>query len=365
MLEYLEPIKYGIIIFPFIALLITIPYILIHYHKYGSLPMIRVIIVYSFILYLLIAYFLIIMPLPSIEEVMNMTTPQTQLIPLMFIKDLIDGIKEVGINEFYNAPAFYTIFFNICLTIPFGVYLKFYFNLNFKQVVLCGFLLSLFFELTQLSGLYGIYPRSYRLFDVDDLIINTLGSIIGYSIGIFVSYIMPNINEVNKEAIYKGQTISFFRRLTSFTVDYILYSLFSGIMSTMFIFIEHKYIKIICLIIYYIVIPYKNGQTIANKFLNIKIISYQDEYLKLKKLVIRQLSFYIGVFILPKYIASTLMVISSMIGYEFRIIIMLFVMFAWFMYYLYIINQIKVKETLFYDKISKTKIISTINCKMD
>ena len=31
------------------------------------------------------------------------------------------------------------------------------------------------FELTQLSGLYFIYPRSYRLADVNDLINNTVG----------------------------------------------------------------------------------------------------------------------------------------------------------------------------------------------
>ena len=31
-----------------------------------------------------------------------------------------------------------------------------------------SFLLSLFFEVTQLTGLYFLYPGSYRLFDVDD-----------------------------------------------------------------------------------------------------------------------------------------------------------------------------------------------------
>lgn len=40
--------------------------------------------------------------------------------------------------------------------------------------------LSLVFELTQLSGLFGLYPRPYRLADVDDLMTNTLGGMVGY-----------------------------------------------------------------------------------------------------------------------------------------------------------------------------------------
>ena len=48
------------------------------------------------------------------------------------------------------------------------------------KTMIASFCLSLFFELTQLSGLYFIYPRPYRLFDVNDLVTNTLGGIIGF-----------------------------------------------------------------------------------------------------------------------------------------------------------------------------------------
>ena len=78
------------------------------------------------------------------------------------------------------------VFYNILLTLPFGIYLRYYFNCSFKKTFFCTFLLTLFFELTQLSGLYGIYPRPYRLFDVDDLFLNTLGGIIGYAITLVI-----------------------------------------------------------------------------------------------------------------------------------------------------------------------------------
>ncbi|MGE9575057.1 VanZ family protein, partial [Escherichia coli] len=59
--------------------------------------------------------------------------------------------------------------FNVLLLIPFGIYLRYYFRLSFMKTMIASFCLSLFFELTQLSGLYFIYPRPYRLFDVNDL----------------------------------------------------------------------------------------------------------------------------------------------------------------------------------------------------
>lgn len=81
--------------------------------------------------------------------------------------------------------------FNIVLTIPFGVYLRYFFKIDFKKTILFSFALSLFFELTQLSGLYGIYPRPYRLFDVDDFLLNTTGGLIGFAFEPLLTFVLP------------------------------------------------------------------------------------------------------------------------------------------------------------------------------
>ena len=39
---YTEPILWAVLIFPFVAMLFTAPYVLVQYHKYGAIPMIRV-----------------------------------------------------------------------------------------------------------------------------------------------------------------------------------------------------------------------------------------------------------------------------------------------------------------------------------
>ncbi len=305
---YIDTIKFGIVVFPIIAALITLPYLLWHYHRYGALPFVRVLIVYSFVLYLLIAYFLVILPLPSRSEVMYpyllwhyhrygalpfvrvlivysfvlylliayflvilplpsrsevmyITTPTKQLEVFHFIDGLKQGVAEVGYRQLYKTPVFYTTFLNVCLTIPFGAYLKFYFKKGFFTTIFYTFLLSLipfgaylkfyfkkgffttifytfllslFFELTQLTGLYFIYPRPYRLFDVDDLIVNTLGAIPGFILGWFISFIMPNIHQVNDAAFVKGRHVSLLRRFVSFCLDGFIVLSFSLALSRIF-----------------------------------------------------------------------------------------------------------------------------------
>lgn len=65
---YPEVIRQALIMFPFLAFLITLPYMIYNYRKYGSVLGIRILVVYSFALYLLCIYFLVILPLPSMEH---------------------------------------------------------------------------------------------------------------------------------------------------------------------------------------------------------------------------------------------------------------------------------------------------------
>lgn len=112
------------------------------------------------------------------------------------------------------------------------------------------FLLSLFFELTQLTGLYFIYPRPYRLFDVDDLMINMLGGILGYFIMNKLKVLLPSREEINDSV-----KVSVLRRITSILID---------------IFINNKIINYIILIIYFVIIPTINNKNLGMNFVNIK-----------------------------------------------------------------------------------------------
>ena len=53
------------ILFPIIALLATVPFMIGQYQKYGSVSSYRYVVVFSFLLYLMMCYFLVILPLPD------------------------------------------------------------------------------------------------------------------------------------------------------------------------------------------------------------------------------------------------------------------------------------------------------------
>ena len=88
-MTYLLAIKTAVILFPLLAFLITGPFILYQYHKYTSISPLKTLIIYSFIFYLLCAYFLVILPLPSKNSVINNPDWMIQMIPFHFIVDLI------------------------------------------------------------------------------------------------------------------------------------------------------------------------------------------------------------------------------------------------------------------------------------
>ena len=71
-----------------------------------------------------------------------------------------------------------------------------------------GFLVTLSFETTQLTGLWGLYEHPYRLFDVDDLMLNTLGAMIGFWTVGPAMRVLPDIRLVNEEAREAGMRAS-------------------------------------------------------------------------------------------------------------------------------------------------------------
>ncbi|WP_225367473.1 VanZ family protein [Lentilactobacillus parakefiri] len=185
MSQYIHVIYTAAFLFPLLSIFITLPILLVNYHKYGALPKWSIFMLYTFVFYMMCAYFLTILPLPTRTYVAHLTTPTHNFVPFTFVREFIKynpfSLTHPGTwIAALKAPTVIQPLFNIFLTVPFGFYMHYYFQRSWKQTILFSFCLSLFFELTQLSGLYGYYPRPYRLFDVDDLLLNTTGGTLGH-----------------------------------------------------------------------------------------------------------------------------------------------------------------------------------------
>lgn len=299
---YISNIKSAIIIFPVLAILLTIPLLIIEYRHYGSFTFKRAFVLYTMIFYLLAAYLMVILPLPSFESVLKLTSAKAQLIPFNFVHDFL---TESGFALFRPATwvgslktiAFLQPVFNILLIIPFGFYLRYYFRLSFKQTIILSFFLSFFFELTQLSGLYWLYPRSYRLFDVDDLMMNTLGGTLGWLITPLIAKIFPNRDKLDSASYRRAKHIGWLRRLVALFIDYMIVStICSLIIETGFYLIGHQQIAhnpffnyILPIAIALILVPViTDGQTFGKSIVHIKITNYETGPLSRLKIALRQ-----------------------------------------------------------------------------
>jgi len=359
---YIEIIKESFAFFPFVAFILTIPYLIHNYHKYGSVFSIRVLIIYSFVLYLMTVYFLIILPLPEIEEVAALTTQRIQLIPFNWVIDLIKEITKTG-KPIYLCNALFQILFNILMTVPFGMYLHYYFKFNLKKTMIASLLLSLFFELTQLSGLYFIYPRSYRLCDVDDLMANTLGGVIGYFLVVPVMKILPDRDLIDKQAKKLGKNVSVLKKLTALGIDIVIVGIADTILAFIFSIISENGFQFLFITysFYFVIIPIAlKGRTIGQKIVHIKSVGLDGNYRFTQTIIHFITDYFILVGIIPVLSTIVNFIFMNFVDNRYRLIakaMILFICIGLFIVeaILYISNKGTIGERL-----AKSKIISTI-----
>ena len=275
---YLISIKVALLFFPILAFLITVPYMILNYRKYGSINKLRTLIFYSFILYLLTIYLLVVLPLPDPESIHTSYKEMLNLVPFSFVLDFIKESpfvlsKPATWLMTLKHPTFYVPAFNVLMLIPFGMYLRYYFKCSFKKTVLLTALLSLFFELTQLSGLYFLYSGPYRLGDIDDIIQNTTGGAIGYVLGWLAKWLLPSREEIDQKALEKGLRVSSIRLSLSLLIDALIVYIPYTLSKTTLPFS-------LFLGLYFSLLPLLNGKTLGSVFLKFGLVFENKRWLR-------------------------------------------------------------------------------------
>ena len=189
--------------------------------------------------------------------------------------------------------------FNVLLLIPLGFFLRYLFQLkNVGIATFIGFLASLFFEITQLTALYGLYPCRYRHFEVDDLITNTFGCFIGFVIASYTTF-LPN---VSSKPLLNRSSVTLTQRFLAIFVDALLVILFTayiieGLTENMWLL---SLMKVGLLFFYFIFVSkLTNGQTFGKKLLGIRIVRMDGLPLTYKDLIARY-----GVFLILPFLVG-------------------------------------------------------------
>jgi glycopeptide antibiotics resistance protein len=261
-----RPFAMSVLFGIFASIFLTLPILAVIYHRRNRLPFGTVMSVYLSILYVFALAFFTLYPLPDNPAQYCATHHlYPQVNPLQFLSDL----RESG------KTAVLQIGMNVAFFVPLGFILKRLFRWNWYSIVPLGFLVSFLIESAQGTGLFGLFPCAYRLFDVDDLIWNTSGAIIGLWIANLWNRIDP------PEEADTATTVTqpgFIRRSVAFAVDYVLVMIVSYVLVIPLSFVvtsesgRSALSAIVFAIVFavaQILIPWiSRGQTIAGRFVH-------------------------------------------------------------------------------------------------
>lgn len=225
MSNFIYDIQLGFLAFPLVALLLAVPYALYQYRRFGAISIWKTFVVFTFILYCLCAVSLIVFPLPADHSAVVESARTPQLHPFHVIEQIRET-TDFSLSDrstwgpALRSPVVYEAIFNVMLTVPLGAYLCYLFRCRWWMALLIGMATTLLFETSQLTGLFGLYAHPYRLFDVDDLILNTAGTMLGFWLMIPLAWALPSMDEVNEQARERGSSrVSLTRRALAAVVD--------------------------------------------------------------------------------------------------------------------------------------------------
>lgn len=106
-------------------------------------------------------------------------TATPQLAPLAFLENIrLMNRLDASVWGYLSNKALAASAMNFLICAGIGLLLVRHIR-TWMGIALFGALLTLTVELTQLTGIWGLYPCAYRQFNVDDLLLNMLGVLAG------------------------------------------------------------------------------------------------------------------------------------------------------------------------------------------
>jgi glycopeptide antibiotics resistance protein len=201
-----------------LATLLVLPFVVISYRRRGELGFGHTVAAFGFLVYSLAIATYTMLPLPQLDTAWCTAHPgftHAQFNPLRFIDDIRHNQRGSGLTAYLYNPAFQQIAFNIALFVPLGAYLRQFFRRSVPTTIAIGFLVSLAIECTQRTGNWFLFPCPYRLFDVDDLIANTLGAAVGV---LFAPLLRPLTRDPSAPPT-APRPVTTFRRLMGMVLD--------------------------------------------------------------------------------------------------------------------------------------------------
>ncbi|WP_132122783.1 VanZ family protein [Actinocrispum wychmicini] len=276
---FLLPVATALWVFPLVVLVVMVPVAVVSYRRRGRAGGWTAVVFYSFLFYLLAAFLQTIIPLPRDGGAYctahhYASTPQLR--PFEFVDIIRQRARgDWSLTGILHNGVLWSTALNVILLLPLGILLRYTTKLGIVATTAVGFGASLFFELTQLTGLWFIYPCAYRLFSVDDLILNTAGAFVGALLGGPLRRILPELAPKRDLERYADK-VTVTRRLFALAADLAGFALllaFSfGLLRLFDQPTEHQGLPVITVgLVWFVLNPALTGSTLGKRAMLLRV----------------------------------------------------------------------------------------------
>ncbi|MGP3984206.1 VanZ family protein [Streptomyces sp. KR80] len=278
---YLLPIRTAALLFPGLALLMFVPTAIVLYRRHGIMTRWRTLSLYGGVYYALSAFCLTVVPLPSPSVDVCAKYPsfaEPQFTPGTAFADIwkeAHGRVTLDALVLGNSAVWQTVF-NLLLLLPVGVFVRIHFRRGLIAATAAGFAGSLFLELTQYTGLWGLYACPYRLFAVDDLIVNTAGAAIGWAAVGPIARALPDLDTLDDRALDLTK-VPFGRRLLALLLDLTGIALATASVAGIVLYVVGSaavpWVPPVAFALWFVVLPWATGATPGKHVLLLKLVT--------------------------------------------------------------------------------------------
>lgn len=275
---YLVPVRSALILFPFLALAVMLPAAFVSYRRRGRAGGWPTFVFYAFLFYLLAIATQTVLPLPADPSYCAGHTyaSSPQLRPFYFVEVVAQRARgNWSPGALLHNPAVWTTALNVVMLVPLGFYVRYARKMRLVPATLIGFGVSLFFELTQLTGLWFVYPCPYRLFSVDDLILNTAGVVVGWLLAGPLGRLLPTLEPERDRRRYAAK-VTFTRRLFALATDLLgfgaLLGFLFGLLTLFGEDLRHRGTPVAVLaLVWFVVLPAVTGSTPGKRAMLLRV----------------------------------------------------------------------------------------------
>ena len=156
-----------------LAIVAFVPVVAHRYRATGRLRLIDLLTLLAVAVYAMALWTYTLIPIPASRDY---HCAGVNLSPFAFVDQLT---STLGQGSPLRNAALLQAGFNVVLFLPLGAFLRLLARRGVVVATGAGLGVSALIEVTQLTGVWGLFPCAYRVFDVDDLILNTAGALLG------------------------------------------------------------------------------------------------------------------------------------------------------------------------------------------